>query len=429
VAQLIVVGTQWGDEGKGKIIDLLSEFAHVIVRFQGGSNAGHTLVIEGEKFIFHLIPSGILHIGKRCVIGSGVVVDPRVLIDEIDSLKSKGYLQDDSQLLLSEEAHLIFPYHKLIDTGRERHRTRDKIGTTGRGIGPAYEDMAARCGIRVIDLLDEKVFRMKLEETLPQKNDYMTHILQEDALELEPLFQEYMGYRKRLKKYVTNTSIFLSQQIKEGKNIIFEGAQGSLLDVNHGTYPYVTSSSTVAGNACAGSGIGPTQINFVLGVTKAYTTRVGGGPFPTELRDEIGIGLRERGGEYGATTGRPRRCGWFDAVAVKHSIRLNGLGGLAITKLDTLTGLEIIKICIAYRVGNDVIYEFPASSDLLARCQPIYEEMEGWQEEISGVKENSQLPLAAQNYLKRIEELAQTPIDIISVGAQRNETILLRSIL
>lgn len=429
MALLIVVGTQWGDEGKGKIIDLLSEFAHVIVRFQGGSNAGHTLVVEGEKFIFHLIPSGILHKGKRCVIGSGVVVDPHVLTDEIDSLKTKGYFQDDSQLLLSEEAHLIFPYHKLIDTGRERNRTREKIGTTGRGIGPAYEDIAARCGIRVIDLLNEKIFRTKLEETLSQKNYYLTHVLQNDSVELEPLFHEYMGYRKRLQKYVTNTSLFLAQQMDEGKNIIFEGAQGSLLDINHGTYPYVTSSNTVAGNACSGSGIGPTKINFVLGVTKAYTTRVGGGPFPTELSDEIGIRLRERGGEYGATTGRPRRCGWFDAVAIKHSIRLNGLGGLAITKLDTLAGLETIKICTAYHVGNDVIDEFPASSELLARCHPIYEEMEGWQEEISEVKEISQLPLAAQNYLKRIEELAQTPIDIISVGAQRNETILLRTIL
>ena len=429
MALLIVVGTQWGDEGKGKIIDLLSEFAHVIVRFQGGSNAGHTLVVEGEKFIFHLIPSGILHKGKRCVIGSGVVVDPHVLTDEIDSLKTKGYFQDDSQLLLSEEAHLIFPYHKLIDTGRERHRAREKIGTTGRGIGPAYEDIAARCGIRVIDLLNEKIFRTKLEETLSQKNYYLTHVLQNDSVELEPLFHEYMGYRKRLQKYVTNTSLFLAQQMDEGKNIIFEGAQGSLLDINHGTYPYVTSSNTVAGNACSGSGIGPTKINFVLGVTKAYTTRVGGGPFPTELSDEIGIRLRERGGEYGATTGRPRRCGWFDAVAIKHSIRLNGLGGLAITKLDTLAGLETIKICTAYHVGNDVIDEFPASAELLARCHPIYEEMEGWQEEISGAKEISQLPLAAQNYLKRIEELAQTPIDIISVGAQRNETILLRTIL
>ncbi|OGP83446.1 MAG: adenylosuccinate synthase, partial [Deltaproteobacteria bacterium RBG_16_54_11] len=335
---IIVVGTQWGDEGKGKIIDLLAEFADVIVRFQGGSNAGHTLVVEGEKFVFHLIPSGILHKGKRCIIGSGVVVDPQVLIEEIDRLKEQGYLQDDSQFLLSEEAHLIFPYHKMIDKGRERIRSGE-IGTTGRGIGPAYEDKAAREGIRVIDLAEEEIFRRKLEDVLAQKNYYLTHVLQEAGLELEPLYQEYMKYGERLRKYVANTSFFLSQQIKEGKKILFEGAQGSLLDVDHGTYPYVTSSSTVAGNACSGSGIGPAQIDFVLGITKAYTTRVGGGPFPTELTDAIGDRLREKGGEYGATTGRPRRCGWFDAVVVRHAVRVNGLGGLAITKLDTLTGL------------------------------------------------------------------------------------------
>jgi adenylosuccinate synthase len=420
---IIVVGTQWGDEGKGKIIDLLAKSTDVIVRFQGGSNAGHTLVVEGEKFVFHLIPSGILHKGKRCIIGSGVVVDPQVLIEEIDSLKGKGFLQDDAQFLLSEEAHLIFPYHKMIDKGRERIRSGE-IGTTGRGIGPAYEDKAARDGIRVIDLAEEEIFRRKLEETLAQKNYYLTHVLQEAGLELEPLYQEYMRYGERLRKYVANTSFFLAQQIKEGKKILFEGAQGSLLDVDHGTYPYVTSSSTVAGNACAGSGIGPTQIDLVLGITKAYTTRVGGGPFPTELTDDIGAMLREKGGEYGATTGRPRRCGWFDAVVVRHSVRVNGLGGLAITKLDTLTGLKTIKVCTAYRMGNDVITEFPASAERVARCQPIYEELEGWAEEIGGAKKLSQLPQNAQRYLERIEKLTQTPIHIVSVGAQRNETII-----
>lgn len=424
MAQVIVVGTQWGDEGKGKIIDLLAEFADVIVRFQGGSNAGHTLVVRGEKFIFHLIPSGILRKAKRCVISSGVVVDPDVLIEEIDSLKERGYLQDDSQLLLSEEAHVIFPYHKMIDVGRERIRSGGKIGTTGRGIGPAYEDKAARCGIRVIDLLQEDVFHRKLEENLANKNYYLTHVLQEEGFELEPLFKEYIGYKERLQRYVTNTSLFLSQQIKEGNNILFEGAQGTLLDVDHGTFPFVTSSSTVAGNACAGSGIGPTQIDFVLGVTKAYTTRVGGGPFPTELTDEIGEMLRERGGEYGATTGRPRRCGWFDAVVVRHAVRLNGLSGVAITKLDTLTGLNTIKVCTAYQGGKDLINEFPASSEMVARCEPIYEELKGWKEQIGGAKDISQLPPAAQRYLERIEELIQTPVHIISVGAQRHETIV-----
>jgi adenylosuccinate synthase len=423
---IVVVGTQWGDEGKGKIIDLLAAFADVIVRFQGGSNAGHTLVVNGEKFVFHLMPSGILHQGKRCIIGNGVVVDPQVLIEEIDSLKAKGYLRDDSQFLLSEEAHLILPYHKLIDQGRERIRS-GKIGTTGRGIGPAYEDKASREGIRVIDLAEEEVFRRKLEEALAGKNYYLTHVLQEQGLELEPTYQEYMRYGERLRRHVTNTSLFLAQQIKEGKKVLFEGAQGTLLDVDHGTYPYVTSSNTVAGNSCAGAGIGPTQIDLVVGVSKAYTTRVGSGPFPTELHDEIGEMLREKGGEYGATTGRPRRCGWFDAVVVRHAVRVNGLEGLAVTKLDTLTGLDTIKLCTAYRVGDGVITEFPASSELVARCQPVYEEMPGWREEINGAKEISQLPSTVQRYLARIEELTQTPIDIVSVGAQRDQTIILRN--
>jgi adenylosuccinate synthase len=423
MACVVIVGTQWGDEGKGKIIDLLAEFADVIVRFQGGSNAGHTLVVKGEKFVFHLIPSGILHKGKRCIIGNGVVVDPQILIEEIDGLKEKGYLQDDSQFLLSEEAHVIFPYHKMIDKGRERIRSGE-IGTTGRGIGPAYEDKVSRDGIRVVDFAEEEVFRGKLEENLAQKNYYLTHVLGEEGLELEPLYQEYMKYGKRLHTHITNTSLFLAQEIKRGKQILFEGAQGTLLDVDHGTYPYVTSSSTVAGNACAGAGIGPTQIDLVMGVSKAYTTRVGSGPFPTELSDEIGEMLREKGGEYGATTGRPRRCGWFDAVVVNHAVRVNGLGGLVITKLDTLTGLKTIKVCTAYRVEDTMITEFPASAEAVARCEPIYEELEGWHEEISEAKEVSQLPPAAQRYLARIEELTQTPIHIVSVGAQRDETII-----
>lgn len=422
---LVVVGTQWGDEGKGKVIDLLAGYADVIVRFQGGSNAGHTLVVEGEKFVFHLIPSGILHKGKRCVIGNGVVVDPEVLIEEIDRLKGKGYLEDDSQLLISEQAHLIFPYHKVIDRGRECLRS-GKIGTTGRGIGPAYEDKAARDGIRIIDLVDEAVFRQKLEEQLVQKNYYLTRILQEKTWELEPLFQRYMLYGEKLRRYIANTSLFLTEQIKKGKKILFEGAQGTLLDLDHGTYPYCTSSNTVAGNACSGSGIGPTQIDLVMGITKSYTTRVGGGPFPTELTDEIGLMLRERGGEYGATTGRPRRCGWFDAVVVRHAVRVNGLGALAITKLDTLTGLKRIKICTAYRMGDEVIDAFPASAEQVARCEPIYEELEGWTEDISGAKDIADLPRPARRYLARIEELVETPIEIVSVGAQRDKTILLR---
>ncbi len=423
---VVVLGTQWGDEGKGKIIDLLAEYADVIVRFQGGSNAGHTLVVKGEKHVFHLIPSGILHKGKTCVIGNGVVVDPPILIDEIDALKQRGYLRDDSQLLISDRAHIVLPYHKLIDKGREELRA-GKIGTTGRGIGPAYEDKVAREGLRLIDFVDEAQLRKRLELNLAQKNQYLTHFLREKPLDLEPLYEECLGYAKRLRKYVTDTSIVLDRAIKEGKRILFEGAQGTLLDVDHGTYPYVTSSNTVAGNACVGAGVGPTQIDCVLGVVKAYTTRVGGGPFPTELTDEIGTLLRERGGEYGATTGRPRRCGWFDAVVVRYAARINGLSGLAVTKLDTLSGIEKIKICTAYRLGDKVLSDLPASAEILARCEPIYEELEGWEEQIQGKRDFSYLPLAAQRYLRRIEELIQIPLYIVSLGAEREETLMLRN--
>ena len=423
---VVVVGTQWGDEGKGKVVDLLAEKADVVVRFQGGSNAGHTLVIDGQKFIFHLIPSGILREGTKCVIGNGMVVDPKVLLEEIDRLKESGYMQDDTQLLISEEAHLIFPYHTIIDTGKERLRSGSKIGTTARGIGPAYEDKVGRCGIRFVDLLQENVFREKLGDTLVQKNDYLTRALGEEPLELESLYQQYMGYGERLSKYVTNTSVFLAKGIKAGKHLLLEGAQGALLDIDHGTYPYVTSSTTVAGNACSGSGIGPTTIDFVLGIAKAYTTRVGGGPFPTELSDTVGEWLRERGGEYGATTGRPRRCGWFDAVVVRHAIRINGLSALAVTKLDTLSGLDTIKICTGYRAHQRIVEDFPASTDLLQHCEPVYEEMEGWREEIHQVRDYERIPSPAKRYLERLEELTETPIHIVSVGAQRDATIIRR---
>jgi len=424
MACVVVVGTQWGDEGKGKIVDLLAENADVIVRFQGGSNAGHTLVVGDNKFIFHLIPSGILRPDKKCVIGNGVVLDPQILLEEIEQLKEAGYLQDDSQLLISEETHVIFPYHKMVDTGRERIRSGAKIGTTGRGIGPAYEDKVARCGIRVVDLMQEDILRRKLEENLRQKNYYLTDVLGEKMLELDPLCQEYLGYRDRLQKYVANISVVLTQYIEEDKKILFEGAQGALLDVDHGTYPYVTSSTTVAGNACSGSGIGPTKIDSVLGVVKAYTTRVGGGPFPTELTDGTGEWLREKGGEYGATTGRPRRCGWFDAVVVRHAVRINGLSGLAVTKLDTLSGLDTIKVCTAYHLGDEGTIDFPANTELLAECEPVYEEMEGWKEDIGQVREFSRLPQSTQRYLEKIEGLTQTPIHIVSIGEQRDATIV-----
>jgi len=428
MANVVVVGSQWGDEGKGKVVDLFSEFAQVIIRFQGGNNAGHTLVVGDEKFVFHLIPSGILHPGKKCIIGSGVVIDSGVLCEEIDALRKRGYFQDESQLLISEAAHLIMPYHKAIDVARERLKSRDKkIGTTGKGIGPAYEDKVARCGIRMIDLLDEGAFREKLEENLTQKNFYLTQMLGESPLDGAQIPSEYVGFREKLGKYVVDTSIVIHEEMKRGRNLLLEGAQGCLLDVDHGTYPYVTSSSTVAGNACSGSGIGPTHIHSVIGVSKAYTTRVGGGPFPTEVSGTLGEEIRERGGEYGATTGRPRRCGWFDAVIVKHAVRVNGLSGIALTKLDVLDTLDKIKICTGYRSNGQILNHAPSSLRVWESVEPVYEELDGWQEDIKGATVFSDLPINAQRYIRRLEEILETEIILISVGSERNETIFLKN--
>jgi adenylosuccinate synthase len=424
MANIVIVGAQWGDEGKGKIVDLLTQYADIVVRFQGGNNAGHTIVLKGEKFIFHLIPSGILYGNKKCIIGNGVVLDPAVLIEEITEVKKKGYLKEDSQLMISEETHLILPYHRKIDMAREKIF---KIGTTGRGIGPAYEDKVARCGIRVVDLLDEKVFRRKLEENLIQKNLYLVQVLKERSFEVSEILEEYLNFGKQLKKYVNDTSLVLYEEIKKGKHILFEGAQGALLDVDHGTYPYVTASNTVAGNACAGSGIGPTMIDSVISVAKAYTTRVGEGPFPTELHDELGEKIRERGGEYGSTTGRPRRCGWFDAVVVNHSIRINGIREVAITKLDVLNDFEKIKICVGYRLDGKIFQHVSSNLEMLNRSEPVYEELSGWKTEIKGVRNFSDLPQNAQRYIRRIEELIGTKITMISVGSERNETIAVRN--
>ena len=424
MANIVIVGAQWGDEGKGKIVDLLTQYADTVVRFQGGNNAGHTIVLKGEKFVFHLIPSGILYENKKCIIGNGVVLDPAVLIEEIAEVKRKGYFKDDSQLMISEETHLILPYHRKIDIARERIF---KIGTTGRGIGPAYEDKVARCGIRAVDLLDEKVFRKKLEENLVHKNIYLVQVLKEKSFDFLEIFNEYFLYKKELEKYVKNTSLVLYEDIRKGRRILFEGAQGALLDVDHGTYPYVTASNTVAGNACAGSGIGPTMINSVIGVAKAYTTRVGEGPFPTELRDQLGEKIREMGGEYGATTGRPRRCGWFDAVVVNHSIRINGIREMAITKLDVLNNFEKIKVCVGYRLNGKVIHHVPSSLEMLQSSEPVYEEVNGWDTEIKGARNFPDLPSNAQRYIRRIEELIDTKITMISVGPERNETIEVRN--
>ena len=420
MANIVIVGSQWGDEGKGKIVDLLTQYADMVVRFQGGNNAGHTVWIKEDKFIFHIIPSGILYRDKICVIGNGVVVDPAALLEEIDMIKKRGFLKDDSQLMISEQAHLILPYHRRIDAAREKIF---KIGTTGRGIGPAYEDKVTRCGIRMVDLVDEKIFGEKLQANLLQKNVYLTQVLKEEPFELSKIFDEFMGYRKRLEKYVKDTALAVYEKAREGKHILFEGAQGASLDLDHGTYPYVTSSNTVAGNACVGSGVGPTMIGLVMGVVKAYTTRVGEGPFPTELHDQLGEEIRTKGGEYGATTGRPRRVGWFDAVVVKHSIRINGMGSMTMTKLDVLNELDKIKICVGYQLNGKRIDHVPFNLHELERCEPIYEEMEGWKREIKRAKSLSDLPDNARKYVCRIEDLIGTKIEMTSVGSERNETL------
>jgi adenylosuccinate synthase len=420
MASIVIVGAQWGDEGKGKIVDLLTQYADMVVRFQGGNNAGHTVFLGDERFVFHIMPSGILYGGKQCVIGNGVVLDPATLIEEIETVKKKGYLKDDSQLMISEQTHLILPYHRTIDLARERIF---KIGTTGRGIGPAYEDKVTRCGIRMVDLLDEKVFRQKLEANLVQKNLYLVQILKEEAFEFSKLFGEYLRYKEQLERYVRDTSLAIYEAAQKGKHILFEGAQGASLDLDHGTYPFVTSSNTVAGNACVGSGIGPTLIDSVMGVGKAYTTRVGEGPFPTELHDELGENIRQRGGEYGSTTGRPRRCGWFDAVTVKHSIRINGIQTMTLTKLDVLNDLEKIKICVGYRLNGKVIQHVPSNLEMLKRAEPVYEELDGWKTDIRAVKSFKDLPRNAQRYVQRIEALTGVRIVMVSVGSERNETI------
>jgi adenylosuccinate synthase len=427
MANVAIIGAQWGDEGKGKVVDLFTDEADIVVRFQGGNNAGHTLVVNGDKTILHLVPSGALHPNKLCVIGNGVVVDPEILIEEIHALKARGHLIDDEQLRISEQAHVIMPYHKLIDQARERLRGEGMIGTTGRGIGPAYEDKVARIGIRFVDLLEEETFKEKLRRNIEEKNIYIQAILKEKALSFNEIHDQYAAHRERLKNYVTNTGLLLDQEIRRGKRVLFEGAQGTLLDVDHGTYPYVTSSSTITGGACSGSGIGPQHIQQVIGISKAYTTRVGSGPFPTELYGPEGETLRREGAEFGATTGRSRRCGWFDAVGVRHAVRMNGLTGIALTKLDVLTGFKRIPICTAYRYEEKTIDEFPASSKVMSGARPVYEEMDGWDVSLDNARKLADLPAAAQKYVRRIEEVVGTKIILVSVGPGREQTILLKN--
>ncbi len=425
MGNVVVVGTQWGDEGKGKVVDLLTAQAHVVVRFQGGNNAGHTLVVGGKKFIFHLIPSGILYEDKTCLIGNGVVVDPEVLLGEMDKLEGGGIRVTPGRLYLSEKAHLIMPYHKALDLAREAAKGKAKLGTTGRGIGPCYEDKAARVGIRAVDLLEPDTLEQKIRSNLKEKNFFLKEYLGAEPLEPESILESYLKMADRLKSYITDVSKILEEAVNDRRQILFEGAQGTHLDVDHGTYPFVTSSNPVAGTACTGAGIGPRHLGHILGVVKAYTTRVGAGPFVTELTDMVGDHLREQGVEFGSTTGRPRRCGWLDLVVVRDSARLNGLNSLAITKLDVLGGLDTLKICVGYEMEGMKVDSRPASLKVMEKCKPIYQEMPGWEQDISGARELEQLPQQARDYLVAIQDITGLPISIVSVGPAREQTIIL----
>lgn len=423
---IVLIGAQWGDEGKGKVTDFLAEKADIVVRYQGGNNAGHTVVVGAEEFKLHLIPSGILYPEKTCIIGNGVVIDPGVLLEEIEGLVNRGISIEN--LRISERAHLIMPYHKKLDEVIEESKGEAKIGTTKRGIGPAYMDKAARTGLRVIDLFDRDQLSVLLEQNLKEKNRLLARVYDSEGFDKQAVMEEYLGYAEKLRRFVTDTSKLIHDALKAGKNVLFEGAQGTLLDLDHGTYPYVTSSHPIAGAACTGAGVGPTDITGTLGIIKAYTTRVGEGPFPTELKDKQGDHLRDKGHEFGTTTGRPRRCGWFDAVIAGYAVRISGLTSLAVTKLDVLSGIETLRICTGYRRGNEILTDFPASMKALDECEPVYEEMPGWVEDISSARTFSDLPAAAQNYLNRISDLAGAPISIIGVGTARSQTIILRNL-
>ncbi|MBU4305067.1 MAG: adenylosuccinate synthase [Candidatus Omnitrophica bacterium] len=422
MSNIVIVGAQWGDEGKGKIIDILSKDADYVVRYQGGNNAGHTVVVGTEEIILHLIPSGILHKNKVCIIGNGVVIDPEALLVEIEYVKSKK-IDINSNLRISEEAHVIFPYHKVLDKLREEKFSQTKIGTTGRGIGPCYTDKFARNGIRIVDILNKRIFKQKLKSNLEEKNAIFIKVYKAKRFSFDKIYSEYLKYAQIIKPYVCNSSVLLNDAIKNKKNILFEGAQGTLLDVDHGTYPFVTSSNSTAGGACAGTGVGPTHIDKVIGVVKAYTTRVGEGPFPTEFSSQLMKKIRSRGKEFGATTGRPRRCGWFDAVIVKHAVRVNGLEAIAVTKLDVLDMMPTLKVCVAYRYKAAIYKDFPADIEALWKAQPVYEEMPGWMEDTTAVKDYSQLPLNARKYLKKLEALVGAKIEIVSIGSERNQTL------
>jgi len=430
MASVVVVGTQWGDEGKGKIVDLLTRYSDFVVRFQGGNNAGHTLVVDGKQYIFHIIPSGILYEDKTCVIGNGVIIDPGVLLKEIADLAAKGLTVTPQKLLISSNAHLIMPYHQRLDVARENALSREKkIGTTGRGIGPCYVDKVGRVGMKVGDLLDPVLFTDKLHAAVEEKNFVLTNQFNAAPVDLAEITEQFTRFAEQLAPFVGNVSVVLDQARKQGKNILFEGAQGTQLDIDHGTYPFVTSSNTIAGGACIGSGFGPSHIDEVIGILKAYTTRVGEGPFPTELPegDAIGDALQQKGHEYGATTGRRRRCGWFDAVVANDAVRLNGLTGFAVTKLDVLSGLKKLKLATGYTVEGEPYAYMPENIRRARAARPVFEEMDGWAGELTDVRSYDDLPQEAKSYLKRLEDLTGVAPAIVSVGPDRGQTLLLRN--
>jgi adenylosuccinate synthase len=424
VGNVVIIGAQWGDEGKGKVVDLYTEFADVVVRFGGGANAGHTLVVDGQKLVTHLVPSGVLRAGKRCVLGSGMVIDPAVLLDEITALKARDLLANDADLMISDRAHVIFPFHREIDALRERGQSA--IGTTKRGIGPAYEATTARRGIRTGDLGRPARLRELIARNLDELNPYLER-LGGQAAALEPLYEQALGWGQALARYLGDTSVYLYRQHRQGRDILFEGAQGTLLDVDHGTYPYVTSASTVAAGACTGTGLGPKVIDTVIGICKAYSTRVGSGPFPTELKGPLEERLRKAGDEFGATTGRPRRVGWLDVAALRYAVRVNGIDGLALTKLDVLRGVHPIRLCVGYRVNGVVTDEIPLDPDDIQAAVPIYEDAEGFDADIQHTRELDDLPASARRFIRRIEALVETSVDLISVGPGRAETMMLRN--
>ncbi|WP_226668662.1 adenylosuccinate synthase [Metabacillus litoralis] len=426
MSSVVVVGTQWGDEGKGKITDFLSENAEVIARYQGGNNAGHTIKFDGETYKLHLIPSGIFYKDKISVIGNGMVVDPKALVKELAYLHDRGVTTEN--LRISNRAHVILPYHLKLDEVEEERKGANKIGTTKKGIGPAYMDKAARVGIRISDLLEYDTFEEKLTRALQEKNRLLEKFYEVEGFTVEEILEEYYEYGQQFKKYVIDTSVVLNNALDEGRRVLFEGAQGVMLDIDQGTYPFVTSSNPVAGGVTIGSGVGPTKINHVVGVSKAYTTRVGDGPFPTELNNEIGDQIREVGKEYGTTTGRPRRVGWFDSVVVRHARRVSGLTDLSLNSIDVLTGIETLKICVAYKYKGETINEYPASLKVLAECEPVYEELPGWKEDITSVRNLSELPDNARHYIERISQLTGIPLSIFSVGPDRSQTNVIRSV-